>query len=106
MVRTIKPLGNKVLCAQIMPEMQTASGILFLEKYRDDRKRFRVLACGPGLRLKNGALKPIEAEPGDQIICNMLGQDRYQLEDGTQRWVIDAREIVAVVKKEANGNAA
>lgn len=103
MVRTIKPIGNKVLCYQVMPALKTNGGLVLLEKYEDDRKRFRVLACGPGKRLKDGTLAPIEASPGDIVLTEMMGRDRAQLEDGTGRWVIDATEIVAVLKEE-NGH--
>lgn len=72
MVRTIKPIGNKVLCYQVMPDTFTKGGLHLVSKYLDDRKKFRVLACGPGKRLKDGTLAPIEASPGDIVLTEIL----------------------------------
>lgn len=92
MVRTIKPIGNKVLCGQLFPTLRLRSGIHLVDRYQDDRKQFQVIAVGPKVKA--------DVIAGDRVLVEMMGHDRFKLEDGSERWLIDAREIVAVFKHE------
>lgn len=67
-MKKITMLGNRVLLVPLKQQSQSAGGIVIPEAYQDDEKRYRVLAVGPGKRLKNGGYKRIECKPGDVVL--------------------------------------
>lgn len=86
--------GELILVEPLPQKLQSSGGILFAERYRDDRKQFKVLAVGPGRRLKNGSVIPLEIKPGDHVLAELYTDTRYEFEDG--RKIIDAKQCVAV----------
>ena len=64
----ITMLGNRVLLVPLKQQSKTISGIEIPPQYQDDEKRYKVLAVGPGKRLKNGTYARIECKPGDIVL--------------------------------------
>lgn len=64
-----------------------------MDIFQDDEKQYRVLAVGPGRKLKNGTIVPLEVKPGDCILAELY-TDHAKLPDGTR--IIDAKDILAV----------
>jgi chaperonin GroES len=98
MISQIKPTGNYVLVTQMPDYYQSPGGVVFPNCYHPDDKRWLVLAVGPGRLLKSGQRVPIEVAPGQQVIANYNGGERFEVEDGLKRLMIDAKEIVAVIE--------
>lgn len=90
----MKLLGNRVLVQPLPQATQSSGGIQYSPSYRDDQTRYRVLAVGPGRRLKNGTVIPPEVSHGDLVIAPLY-HDHAILKDGCR--VIDAGQIIAVV---------
>lgn len=61
-------LGNRVLLVPLKQQSKTISGLIIPEAFQDDEKRYRVVAVGPGKRLKDGTYKRIECKPGDIVL--------------------------------------
>lgn len=75
---------------------RSEGGVLFDMSRRDDRKQFKVLQVGPGKRLKNGSIQPLEIVPGDKVLIGVTGANLFEWTDGVM--IIDASEVVAFWK--------
>lgn len=93
-MKTLKLLGNSVLLGPIPQEQQSPGGVHYAPNFQDDRKRYRVVAVGPGRRTKRGVLVPPECAPGDNCIVEMDLAGSRPIEDGTGRVVVDAGSIL------------
>lgn len=93
MIRTIKPLGNNVLASRIEPPKVSPGGIHFIDNdnYRDDKMQWRVLAVGPKVQ---------ELQAGDRILTPMYYGNKLVLEDGTERHIIGAEQVIAFWRNE------
>lgn len=91
---TYRPIGNNVILAPIKPDLKLGSGLVRPEAYVDARafKQYRVMATGPGKRLKNGAYRPIEVEVGSNVMATEI-HDHGTFPDGCK--VMDASELIA-----------
>ena len=67
-MKKITLLGNRVLVVPLKQQSKTISGIEIPPQFQDDEKRYKVVAVGPGKRLKNGTYKRIECKPGDIVL--------------------------------------
>lgn len=92
-MKTIKPLGNLMLVSNIMPKLVSPGGIHFVPNanWQDDRRQYRVLAIGPKVK---------EIAVGDHVLCPNYTGSPVILEDGTERWIFDANQAIAVWKHE------
>lgn len=80
-----------MLVSVIMPKLKTDGGIHLVDNHnwQDDRRQYRVLAIGPKVK---------EIVPGDHVLCPLYVGNPIILEDGTQRWIMDAGQAIAVWK--------
>lgn len=69
-------------------------GILFADRYRDDRMQFRVLVVGPGRLSKKKVRIPIELEVGDCVLTPQIHGNKFAYEDGSGWIIIEADEII------------
>lgn len=86
-------LGNRVLCEPLPQSTISAGGIYLAGKYQDDEKRYRVVATGPGKRLKNGEYARVECKPGDVVLVSPY-LSHHVLEDGKR--IFDASQVELV----------
>jgi len=95
----MKLLGNRLHVAPVMVD-RVGSVIVLPESLQADHldsyRLFRVLAVGPGRKTKNGAVVPIECEPGDRVICHSHTTGPQPLKDGTL--IITGDQVLAVMK--------
>lgn len=101
-MKTIKLLGNTVLLGPIPQKRVTPGGIMLAHQYQDDRKRYRVLAVGPGRKTRKGVLVAPECKPGDCALVEIDLTDSRPLEDGTGRIVVDASAIIMIWNNDSN----
>lgn len=95
-MRKITMLGNRVLLVPLKQSNVTSGGILLAETYQDDEKRYRVVAVGPGLRMKNGEYKRIECKPGDVVLVAPYQAHTIIDEPDGQLRIFDASAIELV----------
>ena len=96
-MKTLKPLGNRIVVAPLKPITQTAGGIFVAPRYQDDERRYRVLLVGPGRRTKKGVLVAPEVKPGDEILARADYGSQHEWTDGVK--VINAAQVVAVIER-------
>lgn len=88
--KSIRLMGNRVLLEQLPKETKSAGGIHLLSQFNDDRQQWRVVAVGPGRKLKDGTIVPPEVKAGDKCLCRM-DYDFIALDNGMR--VIDAKHL-------------
>lgn len=93
----IRLLGNSVHLYRLKPANQSQGGIYFDMSRQDDERRYHVLGVGPGKRMKDGTVRPIEVRPGQNVLIPYL-QDAREFDDGTL--VANADQIWAVWEPE------
>lgn len=97
----IRLLGNRVHVRRMKSALKSDGGIHLTERYQDDRAQYLVLGTGPGRKLKNGTILPMEVKAGDYVLIPWM-QDSVTLSDETI--VVNASQIWA--KWEAHEEAA
>jgi len=89
-------LGNRVLVVPLKQLAMSTGGIHIPEAFQDDEKRYRVIAVGPGRRLKNGEYKRIECKPGDVVLIAPFQAHVIIDEQDGQLRIFDASAIELV----------
>ncbi len=89
----MKLLGNRVQLQLLPSAQQSPGGIHYAQGYQDDRMRFRVLAVGPGRRLKNGSIVAPEIKAGDCVLAPLYLEHTI-MPDQTR--IVDAESLIAV----------
>lgn len=87
----MKLLGNTVLLEPLPTAKKSSGGIFLCSRYQDDRMQWKVVAVGPGRRLKNGTMLPPECKPGDLCLCQADSGNRYKFPDGSV--IVNASQI-------------
>lgn len=93
----MKLLGNTVLLEPLNP-LLSRGGLHLIERYQDN-KQFRVVAVGPGRRVrkkgKADRLETPEVQPGDHVLLNQYYGNKFAFDDGTGRILVEAADIEA-----------
>lgn len=89
----MKILGNRVHVAPLPAHRFSPGGLTLVQIFQDDEKRYRVLASGPGRKLKDGTIIPTGVKRGDCVLAELY-TEHVKLPDGTR--IIDAKDILAV----------
>jgi len=73
----IKPVGTKIIVERLPDEVKSSGGLIIPDvaqhtHSKRDIARGLVVAKGPGKKLKNGGVKPIDIEIGEVIIFDFF----------------------------------
>lgn len=102
-MQNLRLLRNR-LRVSLEKTLQTAGGIHLPDGSNDANlgtaKLFRVLDVGPGRRLENGEVLPMEVCAGDRVLCFSYTTGGRPLDDGSL--IIDESVVLAVFPKEAH----
>jgi chaperonin GroES len=93
----LEPLGDHVVVERLEAEAKTAGGIILPDTAREKPKRGRVRAVGPGRRLKDGRLVPLQVRPGDEVLFSAYAGDEFRI-DGKEVLLMREEDILAVVE--------
>jgi chaperonin GroES len=75
---SLTPLGDRIIVKRFDSENVTAGGILLPDSAKSKPQKGRILAVGPGKRLKNGEIRPLELKEGDIILFTAWAGDEYK----------------------------
>ncbi len=97
------PLGNRII-VKPLPYKQPGK-VQIPDAYREtlmrqDQRVYEVVKVGPGRKLRNGTMLPIDCAPGDTVITHSYTDGPSDLPDGVK--IIDADMVIAVVPKPNN----
>ncbi len=92
----IRPLSDNVLIKQTKADEVTSFGLVLPGK--DEKKpEGQVVAIGPGKRLDNGQLSPMQVKVGDHVILKNWGGEKVEL-DKEEYKIVSQDDILAVVE--------
>ena len=64
----IQPFGDKVLLKILVPEEQTAGGLLVAPVSKDKSNKGLVIATGEGITQPDGTTTPLKVKAGDTVL--------------------------------------
>ena len=94
MAAKLNLLGNRVLVQVEDEPTQTEKGIYLPESAQEKPQRGKVVEVGPGQRLEDGSLAPIDLKKGDTVIFAKYGGTKIKL-DGREYLILDADSVYA-----------
>lgn len=95
----MKPLGTRLL-VEWLPHRNKGVIQLLEEDFHNapDPKLYRVIEAGPGRRLKDGTIIPLEVSPGDRVLCSSTPTRNPIDTDDPKRKIIYAEDVIAVMR--------
>ncbi len=95
---SVKPLADRVLVKAITESETTKSGIVIPETVEKERpEKGEIIAVGPGKRLDDGNLAPMNVKIGDKVVFKKYGPDEIKV-DGEELLILDESDILAVIE--------
>lgn len=95
----LKPLHDRVIVKPEAPETTTPSGIVLPDSAQEKPLRGRVVAVGPGKRLDNGRIAPLDLKPKETVLYGKYSGTEVTL-NGQDYVILRAEDVLAVVEGE------
>jgi len=80
-LRSLAPLGDRVLVRRAPKEVQTAAGIYLPTDKTKDPNEGTVVAVGPGEKDVTGTMHPTTLKTGDQVLLPEYGGTKVKIDD-------------------------
>ena len=94
----LKPLHDNVVVKPLGEEETTKSGIVLPDTADKEKpERGEVLFVGPGKRLENGNLSPMNVKIGDKVIFKKYSPDEIKIDD-QEYLLISENDILAILE--------
>jgi chaperonin GroES len=88
----LKPLSDIIVVRPLDNEKTTRGGIHLPDTAQPQKLRGQVVAAGPGRRLDDGTVLPMEVQVGDRVVYQKYSGDEY-MEDGEVYRIMHASNI-------------
>ena len=92
----IKPLDDRVVIELVESEEKTDGGIYLPDSAKEKPTKGRIIAIGPGGKLKSGKRAKPEVNLGDLVIVNKWGGTEIKIE-GREYSLMRENDILAVI---------
>ncbi|MBA8736134.1 co-chaperone GroES [Chromobacterium violaceum] len=96
----IRPLHDRIIVKRVEKVRQTASGIVIPDSAAEKPEQGEVLAVGPGKRLPDGTLLPMQVQVGDLVLFGKYGGQTVKLND--QEYLVLREEDVFGIVEDAS----
>ncbi len=93
----IRPLQDCVVVRRTEEETKSSGGIVIPESAAEKPSQGEVLAVGPGKKLDDGSVQPIDLNVGDKILFGQYAGNTVKL-DGEELLIINESEVFGVVE--------
>jgi len=93
----VKPLDDRVLVKPIEPEERTEAGLYLPEKAKERPVKGKVVAAGPGKRLKSGDRGEMSVKKGDTVIYGKYAGAEVEVK-GDEHLILRESELLAVLR--------
>jgi chaperonin GroES len=93
----LQPLHDRIIVEAAPKEDKTAGGIILPDTAQEKPLRGTVLAVGPGKRLDNGQLSPIDVKKGDVVLYGKYAGTEVTV-DGKDYVILRADDVLAVLE--------
>ncbi len=92
----LKPLHDRIIVEAAAKEEKTASGIILPDSAQEKPLKGKVLAVGPGKRLDNGKISPIDVKEGETVLYGKYGGTEITV-DGKDYIILRAEDVLGVL---------
>jgi chaperonin GroES len=93
----IRPLQDRVVVKRKEEETTTAGGIVLPGSATEKPSQGEVVAVGPGRRMENGDVHPLDLKEGDTVLFGKYASNTVQLGDD-ELLILSESEIFGVVE--------
>jgi chaperonin GroES len=93
---SIRPLHDRVLVRRLEEETKSAGGIVIPDSAAEKPSQGEVLAVGPGKKLENGDIQPMDLTVGDKVLFGQYAGSAVKL-DGEELLIMSESEVFGVV---------
>lgn len=95
----IRPLNDRIIVKRVEKVRQTASGIVIPDNAAEKPEQGEVLAVGPGKRLQDGSLMPMQVKVGDLVLFGKYGGQSVKLNE-QEYLVLREEDVLGVIEDE------
>ena len=92
-----QPLRDRLLVERIDEEERTRGGIIVPDTAKEKPQEGRVVAVGPGRRLEDGSLRPLDVSAGDRVLFGKYAGTEIRL-DGEDLLILREEDVLAVTQ--------
>ena len=93
----IRPLQDRVVVKRKEEETTTAGGIVLPGSATEKPSQGEVVAVGPGRRMENGDVQPLDLNVGDTVLFGKYASNTVQVGDD-ELLILSESEIFGVVE--------
>lgn len=93
----VKPLDDRVLVKPIEAETKTASGLYLPESAKTRPVHGKVVATGPGRKLKSGERAAMHVKKGDTVVYSKYGGTEVEIK-GAEHLILRESELLGVLE--------
>jgi chaperonin GroES len=96
-MKSIRPLGDRILVKRIQEEEKTKGGIIIPDTAKEKPQEGLVVAVGKGKTTEEGKLIPPDVKKGDRILFGKYSGTEIKIE-GDEHLILREDEIVGVLE--------
>jgi|TARA_Y100000310_G_scaffold342783_1_gene447414 chaperonin GroES len=93
----IRPLHDRVVVRRTEEETKSAGGIIIPDSAAEKPSQGEVLAVGPGKKLDDGSIQPMDVKTGDKVLFGQYSGNTVKL-DGEELMIMNESEIFGIVE--------
>ncbi len=93
----IRPLQDRVVVRRTEEETKSAGGIVLPGSATEKPSQGEVLAVGPGKKLDDGSIQPVDLKAGDKILFGQYAGSAVKI-DGEELLIMNESEVFGVVE--------
>jgi chaperonin GroES len=93
----VRPLGDRLIVRRFEADEKTSGGIILPDTAKGKPQKGKVLAAGPGKRVKDGTYRGMQVKEGDTVIFTSWAGDEYRESGGEAILVMREEDVLAVV---------
>lgn len=95
---SLKPLGNRVLAQRLEAQETMKGGIILPDSAKKKQETAKVVAVGPGKRLDDGKVLPVNVAIGDIILMDKYSGQEVSIND-EEFVILKADDIIAIIEE-------
>jgi chaperonin GroES len=92
-----RPLHDRVVVRRLEEDAKTAGGIIIPDTAKEKPMQGEVVAAGPGLRVENGKLVPLDVKKGDRVLFGKWSGSEVKI-DGEELAIMKESDIFGVIE--------
>ncbi|MEX2374654.1 MAG: co-chaperone GroES [Dehalococcoidia bacterium] len=96
MVRTLQPLGDRIVVKPIEQEAQTKSGLFVPDSAKERPQQGKIIAVGPGRVTDDGTRVAMDVAAGDTVIYSKFAGTEFS-DEGEELLILSERDVLAKV---------